>query len=221
MNILYTHINDDLIQDCSISLSNTFAAFETMTKALNINPKELQPLAFSLLEHCIDHTYVAIDLEKNKIAGGLMCNDFISFLNSPASTTLSSKIEPIMSLLSKLENNFVKSRNNLIKDKEYLYHHVLFVDKEYSNKGIANNLYNVSQKNAQEKGFKNIVAILTGQVSQHLYLDKFGFEKLDEIVYEDFPFEGKQIFFNTEPKACVLAAKKIESIKSNDQVENI
>lgn len=210
MDIAYIQVDKNLIQEFSENISYNFSENETITKTLKVTGADLQPLFSSWIEQSFPYSYVAKDLKKDKVVGGLLCNDFTFFLNTAGPEVFSLKIHAVTDLLSTLENRFIKQFPGSLKEKNYLYHYALYVDKEYSNKGIATSLYTISQKNAQEKGFKNIIAILTGLISQHIYLNKLGFKKIDELIYKDFCFQGKHLLSNVEPKTCVLAIRDLD-----------
>ncbi len=99
-----------------------------------------------------------------------------------------------MELLTLLEQRFIREYPEFAKENASLYLYAVHVDAAYTGKGIGTNLYKIVEEEARKKGFKNIVSISTGPVSQHISLHKRGFKKIDEIPYQSFQFKGKPIF---------------------------
>ena len=114
-----------------------------------------------------------------------------------------------MELLTLLEQRFIREYPEFAKENASLYLYAVHVDATYTRKGIGANLYKIVEEEARKQGFKNIVSISTGPVSQHISLHKRGFEKIDEIPYQSFQFKGKSIFSALKNQACMMMIKPL------------
>ncbi|RKZ92381.1 MAG: hypothetical protein DRR19_04430 [Candidatus Parabeggiatoa sp. nov. 1] len=61
---------------------------------------------------------------------------------------------------------------------------------------------------AQKHHFKGVISQVTNPISQHITLNKFGYEELDAISYQDFEYQGRKILSSiTETDSCKLVIK--------------
>lgn len=206
MNISYENLNLKSLKTIIDGLAVAFAHQETMSKVLAVSPQDLQEIFESVIPNSLENSYVAKD--KNKIVGGMISNDFTFFFKPSFSEGLSFELQAIMELLAELEQCFVHQFPELTREGVSLYLYAVYVDKMYAGKGIGTNLYKMTEENARKRGFKNLVTISTGPMSQHISY-KQGFEKIDEIKYKNFNFRGKAVFSSLENKSCMIMTKKL------------
>ena len=53
-------------------------------------------------------------------------------------------------------------------------------------------------ENAVNRGFKYAHTEAAGNISQHIFMNKFGFEEKNKIAYDEFVFKGEKLFSSTE-----------------------
>ncbi|MDI9637884.1 GNAT family N-acetyltransferase [Geitlerinema splendidum] len=207
MDISYENLNLKSLKTVIEELAVTFTNQETMSKALAVPSQDLQEIFESFVPNSLENSYIAKD--KNKVVGGMISNDFAFFFNSSFPEGLSFELQAIMELLTELEQRFACQFPELTREGASLYLYTVYVDKMYAEKGIGTNLYKMTEENARKRGFKNLVSISTGPISQHISIYKQGFKKIDEIKYENFNFKGKAVFSNLENKSCMIMTKKL------------
>lgn len=207
MNISYENLNAKYLKATVEGLALAFADQEVMSKALAISPQELQKVFDSCVPDSLENSYVAKD--KNKVVGGMISNDFTFFFKPSFSEGLSFELQAIMELLAELEQRFAHQFPELTNEGVSLYLYAVYVDKMHAGKGVGTNLYKMTEENARKRGFKNLVSICTGPMSQHISIYKQGFKKIDEIKYENFNFRGKAVFSSLENKSCMIMTKKL------------
>ena len=182
------------IDEVFSGLCYSFAKHEVMGNILQLEPNDLVDLFEPIIKNSINTSFIARDTTNNRIAGAIICNDF-NLLSKLSEPHFAEKGLPIDRLLSSLENSFIKSEYHMPNTNNHtFYQFATYVSDDYGNRGIATSLYNISEKYAQENGYKNVLTISTGKISQHIRINKLGFKCIDEINYKTFEFNGINIF---------------------------
>ena len=152
-------------------------------------------------------TIVAKDKLTNKLVGAVIAADFISdsTLNPENSDELSIKFEPIVELLMSLEHQY--THNKQIKIGEYLHVYMLAVSPEYRGERIAQNLVRLCLENGVQRDFSNAVTEAANSISQHIF-KKLDFMSRHEISYQEFTYQGEQIFSSIEGHSGTILMDK-------------
>ncbi len=210
MNIQYEKLNHSNFESVTSELSRNFSDHELITRTLKIKSKEIYALFYPIVKNSFIHSYVARNLIDNKIIGAIICNDVRFFTDdlSYEGISFSTELQGVMSFLSTLENQYIQE--NLVIENTHLYQYATYVDIQYRGKGVATELYKLSEEGAKNSGFKKIITISTGLVSQHIRINKLKFAIEHELDYQSFSFLGKFIFKTIdEVNSCKLFVKKL------------
>lgn len=205
IEIQYSIPKKDDIPFINKDLSYSFAYDEPMGKSLQLNSSDLENSFLPIISASLKHSYIAYDKANAKLAGGILCNDFIFFKEYNLLATSSNKLLPIITILSELEHNFIRSSFYTSAQKNF-YQFATYVHQDYRGLGIAQQLYQFSENHAFNLGFDQIITISTGSVSQHIR-KKSGYQEVSSINYQDFLFKGKTIFKNIDNKSCIFFVK--------------
>ena len=208
MNLSFEKLNSSDKDEVLNGVSCSFAKYEVMGGVLQLEPSDLKPVFETMINDSVNTSFVAKDISNNKIAGAIICNDF-SYFSNLTESHFNSKGMPIESLLGLLENSFVKSEFHAPnKSNHTFYQYATYVNDDYGNKGIATKLYNISEQYAVDNGYKNVLTISTGAITQHIRINKLGFKCIDEIDYKSFQFNGENVFSNiNQVKTCKCLIK--------------
>jgi hypothetical protein len=150
---------------------------------------------------------VAIDSETRNIIGVCINKDL---LDSPFedNDVISEKFSPINNLLDDLDAEY--HNKNVIGSNEVFHSFMIAVDSDIKVKNLSSALLKASLELANKKGFKKSVIEATGAISQHVAIDKFGFNEFCSINYTDFIYEDKHVFRDiTSVSSCKLVTKEL------------
>jgi predicted GNAT family acetyltransferase len=218
--IVYSKLDEKTVDDVLNGLAVSFANHETLGKCLKIVKEDMLKTFSALLPNTFKNSFVVTDKSKNnKVIGAIICLDFLKTLNHEpdennnlTSTVFDDITEPIHSILSQLEEKYIadKKASNEFKENNILYQYATYVDNEYNGRGIGTKLYQLSEQNAIDDGFKYLVTISTGPYSQHIRKNKLHFTKLYQTDYQTFEYNGKKVFSDiTTTPGCMLFEKKL------------
>lgn len=204
----YEHLNEQNLECVKKRLCQNFVEHETMGKALKLSDNNLDSLFYPMVPHCLEHSFVAAD-EKGKVVGALIAHDYLFFKSLPAPQDPPPKVQAIISLLSKLEEHF--EQTFYLEQNMFMYQYAVYVEEESKGNGIAGKLLKMSEEHAKKMGYKFIVTIATGPVTQKIF-KKMDFLKITEISYPEFIFEGKHVFSELDKTDCVLFVKDLSRV---------
>ena len=69
-----------------------------------------------------------------------------------------------------------------------------------------------ADKTAKKCQFKEILAEVTGPVSQHIFMDQCKYGEVERINYKDYVYEGKKVFKDIDCcEACILVTKDLST----------
>jgi GNAT superfamily N-acetyltransferase len=230
-SIEYVHFNYEYIDAVLEGLSNSFATHEITSIAQGLDKNDMKGIFGPLLKpNTFDYSFVALDRNSdnsNKVVGAIICLDFYKTLpldsnnndqmtNGREYTNVEfddNKSGPIHQVISSLEEKYVaeKKANNELGENQILYQYSTYVEDDYKNKGIATKLYQMSEQNAINRGFKLLMTISSGPISQYIRQHKLNFTKVHQVDYKTFEYRGKKIFqiINVTP-GCMLFEKKLK-----------
>jgi len=117
-----------------------------------------------------------------------------------------SKVTAPFSIFKKLENDY--KAQHPVKRGELCHLLSLGVLEPFRLANIGTQLVLEAHHLAQKHQFKGVIAQVSNPISQHILLNKFGYEELDAISYQDFEYQGRKIFSSiTETESCQLVIK--------------
>ncbi|REL27449.1 GNAT family N-acetyltransferase [Thalassotalea euphylliae] len=187
----------------------TFNEREPLAKVNNAPPKEFAEFILDLTQHCANNGlgFVARELKTNKIIGAILAADLAESLNK-ADANDDEPSNPIASLIEELNNSYFKGE--ALPDNTYLNIKFVAMDDRFNGKGVVNELISKCIDEAKKKGFKYAQAEATGNISQHIFKNKLGFEEKAFIKYREFTLDGERPFFEiTEHEGIKLLIKRI------------
>jgi hypothetical protein len=212
MDVIYVKLNDEIFEEVLECLNENFVKYETMSKHSEFDAaaiKDNKELLRSYMKIAYDNSIVVKDSKSNKVVGAIICADFALTLKKPQIEVRSEKFKPIVAILRKQEENLLKIENYNIIEKQYLYTIATFVDHDLNGKNIGTTLYKMSEEDAYKCGFKNLVTIATGPISQHIRR-KLNFAPIALIEYKSFEFNNEFPFKNIEEVSTInLMTKKL------------
>jgi ribosomal protein S18 acetylase RimI-like enzyme len=203
--IIYEILQEKDLEETVALLSNVFSCGETVTKCLEITPKELHYCAELYCKKAVREglSIIAKDKYNNKIISFLISEDFDS--EKPEGIEkIDIKILPGMALLDTLEKDMKSDK----KEWERRFHIYLGgTDEQYKNRKIMTILIEESMKLAKIKHFTSVIAEPSGFATQHMF-NKLGFETKNIIEYKTFLYEGKNVFKNIEGPTGIYLMEK-------------
>jgi GNAT superfamily N-acetyltransferase len=213
MKIKYVNLEESILSEVLNGLSRIFAKNEPMGRVINITPDSVAEFLKPVIDISLDTSIVAIDEDvNNKVVGAFIVIDFFNHDKINLKNADKIKLEkcnPIEALLNTLESRFVDiHKKNSFQKGYYAYEFAIYVENDYSHKGIGKELAKQAEKKSIENGFKSIVTIATGSISQTIFKHR-NFTQLDHIVYKDFDFNGNKVFEELGESCCILYEKEI------------
>jgi GNAT superfamily N-acetyltransferase len=82
------------------------------------------------------------------------------------------------------------------------------VEEAYTSQGIAYTMYRILINHARRLGFTHAVTEPTGNISQYILKDKFAFNELYRINYDEYEYQGERVFAGIEGHQCVSLMEK-------------
>ncbi|KID57445.1 hypothetical protein JF50_09595 [Pseudoalteromonas luteoviolacea] len=202
-------IHSQNIHEAAKLVVTTFNEREPLAAVNNAPPKEFAEFILDLTQHCANNGlgFVAKELTTNKIIGAILASDLAEALNQ-ADTNDEGPSNPIATLITTLNNRYF--RGETLPDNTYLNIKFVAMDDRYKGQGVVNKLISECMSEAKKKGFEYAQAEATGNVSQHIFENKLGFEEKAFIKYREFTLGGEQPFFEiTEHEGIKLLIKRI------------
>ncbi len=189
---------------CSVS---AFVNWEPTTKAVGATPEDFHYMMKIVCQACVDEGLSVIAKDKNtgKIIGNTISKDFLTFPQE-GMDNISPALLSGFSIFKKLENDY--KAQHPVKRGELCHLLSLGVLEPFRLANIGTQLVLEAHQLAQKHQFKGVIAQVSNPISQHILLNKFGYEKLDAIEYQDFEYQGRKIFSSiTETESCQLVIK--------------
>ncbi|MDK1287650.1 GNAT family N-acetyltransferase [Pseudoalteromonas umbrosa] len=187
----------------------TFNEREPLAEANNAPPKEFAEFILGLTQHCADNGlgFIARELTTNKIIGAILTSDLAETLNK-IDTDDKEPSNPIATLITALNNSYFKGETLL--NNIYLSIKFVATDDRFKGNGVADKLISECISEAKNKGFKYAQAEANGNVSQHIFKNKLGFEEKAFIKYREFTLGDEKPFSEiTEHEGIKLLIKRI------------
>lgn len=207
--IIYEIFNEDDLEQTIACIVDVFPGREPMTEALHITPDEFYSFAKIYCKKAVKDglSVVAKDKDTGGVIGFMISEDLAS--EPPEGIEMvNKKFHPIMALLNRLEEEYIKTRT---VDKGKVLH--LFmggVRQYYEGRNITTTLIEENLKLAKMKNFSYVIGEVTGKVVFHITSDKLGFNEKYSIEYKSFTYRGEKVFKNIETSTrCILVEKQL------------
>ncbi len=205
--IEYGLMDDSVLEGAIQCVSEVFVAREPMSVHLGITAEEF--LVFARAYYPVvmaeELSFVARDAGTGEVVGVRISEDYFQE-EIPDIEGLSPKFFPLFTLLETLGKRAYDLRE--IKPNKYVHLFMIAVKESYANRGIAPTMNKIFFTHVKNRGFTYALTEPTGEISQHILLNKFGFEKLDEIAYDDFEFDGGKPFQGLKGHRCAMLLEK-------------
>ncbi len=199
----------DALDDMASVVAEAFTRDEPTSVTLNIQFNEFADWVklFGPTAAREQLTLIARDSRTNEPVGSIIAGDFAS-PPPEGRDELIKELRPILALLDELDAQYKAARS--IPPGEYLHLAMFGVRPHRHGEQIGQRLVRFCLENAITKGYKTAVAEATGQISQHILAQKFGFTACHEASYKDFTYEGRRVFKSIRrPTGVVLMEKPL------------
>ena len=148
---------------------------------------------------------VACDPDSGEIRGCMITAAFPSCFKHSANLPIKQKT--VSALLQELEELYLGENVNTEKS---LLVDIAVVHKQFSNRGIYQQLRHRLQELAVSNGFNNIFGELSSAATQHVCINKLHQQTVAEIFYKDFDFAGSRPFEDIlEPPSIKLVVASL------------
>lgn len=206
--IIYEVFRENDMEQTIACIIETFSRKEPMVIALGIIPDENLFFVKIVCEKAVKDglSIVAKDKVTGKVIGFCLSEDLES--EPPEGfDKINMKIHPILELLTRLDEEYKKSRK-VIKGK-FFHLYMVGVSEPFEKQNIGTTLLDENLKLAKLKNFSVAIAEATGSVSQHIIRYKLEFNEMFAIDYKSFKYKGKNVFKNIENSpSCILLEKR-------------
>lgn len=201
-------VKEDIEETAKLVVSE-FNAREPIAQLNASNSDEFLEYTLSVCRKCADEGlgFIARDVQSNKIIGAALSADLAYAVNAKPSED-DEDPNPVATLIDSL--NSLYFTNGELAENTYLNIKFIAADANFKGKGVVMSLISACIEAAKAKGFKYAQAEATGNVSQYIFTNKFGFEEKAIIKYSEFEFDGETPFSSiTEHEGIMLLIKRI------------
>lgn len=172
-------------------LCEQFSAREPCARALRLSTSDLGPFVALLCRQSPSEglSTIAVDERTGALLGCLIAEDFTTPLTAEmeAATRF---MAPSLAMLNLLRVDVPELRDASLGTIVY----VPLITSCIGGQGIGTGLLARTLELARARGFKKVLAEVTGKVSQDLFARKFGHAVRAEVRYADFVYEGRHVF---------------------------
>ncbi|WP_027857355.1 GNAT family N-acetyltransferase [Marinobacterium jannaschii] len=208
-NFIVQKIDKNSAEEAANLVVAVFNEREPLAHLNSSDPKEFAEYILYLSHKCAEESlgFVARDVNSNKIIGAILSSDLSETVNSEGSNSEVHN-NPIAALIDSLNSAYF-TRGEL-EENTYLNIKFIATDSNFKGKGVVMELISTCIKEAKVKGFKYAQAEATGNISQHIFINKLGFDEKASIKYSEFDVDGEKPFSSiTEHEGIKLLIKSI------------
>lgn len=197
-------LTSEYTERCKNFLFNHFFKFEPISKVLDLTEDEIFFFLEITLTNAVKDGLSTILLSNDeKIIGCIIVEDYFKDIDD-SYELISEKFTPLFVFLDELGVPFKKQ----YKKTKNTFAHLLMIAT--SEKKVTSKLIEHSLNHLKQKEYKYAVLEATGKISQHISLNKFHFNEINRINYDDFLFGNEYVFKSIkESESCVFYLKKI------------
>jgi hypothetical protein len=191
-------------------LADTFSQGDPPALALGFSPAEMLQMLLPLMNDLVDEqlSIVACELNGNQRVVGCLLNE--RFGNPPPAAwdqDILNRFSPVFALLEELDSKFFAEHSDY-DAAHYVHEFMLGSHPACGGRGIGSGLLQASQMVGKARGLRGAIAEATGPISQHVFVEKFGYSAKATVAYQSFEFQGSKPFASiTQVTNCVLVVK--------------
>ena len=207
-NIDYEVLRQHDVEETLLCSASAFSKGEPITKAVGASPEDFHYMMKMICQACVEEglSVIAKDKKTVQIIGHAICKDFLTNFPQDGMDKISPALLSAFSVVDKLENDY--KAQHPVKRGELFHLLSLGVLEPCRLANIGTQLVLEAHQLAQKHQFKGVISEVSNPISQHILLNKFGYEELDAISYQDFEYQGRKIFSSiTETESCQLVIK--------------
>jgi ribosomal protein S18 acetylase RimI-like enzyme len=202
-------IDQESIKETAKLVVREFNAREPIAQLNASNSDDFYEYILGVCRKCADEGlgFIARDTLSNKIIGAALSADLAYAVNAEPPED-DEDVNPVATLVSSL--NSLHFTNGELAENTYLNIKFIAADANFKGKGVVMDLISACIEEGKARGFKYAQAEATGNVSQYIFMNKFGFEEKAIIKYSEFEFDGGTPFSSiTEHEGIKLLIKSI------------
>ncbi|QPB83727.1 hypothetical protein CWC22_012285 [Pseudoalteromonas rubra] len=208
MPIDYTiqKIDTHSAEEAARLLVKEFHEREPLAHLNTADPQEFSDYIHYLSNQCAVQGmgFIAKEVNSGRVIGVLLASDLSDSVNaSPEGNE-----NPIAALIDSLNNTYFNKGE--LTENTYLNIKFVATDANVKVKGMVVALISACLQAAKAQGFQYAQAEATGNISQHIFANKLGFDKKATIKYSEFEVNGNKPFISiTEHEGIQLLIKKL------------
>lgn len=202
-------IDKESVEETAKLVVREFNKREPIAQLNASNSDEFLEYTLGVCRKCVDEGlgFIARDVQTNKIIGTALSADLAYSINAKPSED-DEDPNPVATLIDSL--NSLYFTNGELAENTYLNIKFIAADASFKGKGVVMDLITACIGEAKAKGFEYAQAEATGNVSQYIFTNRFGFEEKAIIKYSEFEFDGETPFSSiTEHAGIKLLIKSI------------
>ncbi|TMP38982.1 GNAT family N-acetyltransferase [Pseudoalteromonas rubra] len=202
-------IDKNSVQQAAHLIVNVFNEREPLAHLNAADPREFADYMLFLSKKCAEEGlgFIARETNTDRVIGAILSADLAETVNGDSGLN-EVHTNPIAALIGALNGAYFTQGD--IQTGTYLNIKFVATDANFKVKGMVTALISKCIQEAKAQGFKFAQAEATGNISQHIFANKLGFEEKEFIKYSEFEFAGDTPFSSiTEHQGIKLLVKNI------------
>jgi len=185
--------------------TRVFIENSTLHKALGIDLETYRTYLRRSFDDMVREglSIVAIDPASEAVTGCLIVSDFHNHLETTPGTD--KRFAALAALTNALCRQYGKVRS--INPGDAVLIDMGVVSSAASGQGIYQKMRSEAQRLAKDRGFRWVVGELSSASTQHVVIGKLGHEKIAEISFDGFEFDGAFPFRSIESSRSIMLAE--------------
>jgi ribosomal protein S18 acetylase RimI-like enzyme len=206
-DIQYLPMTSEHVEEVCNVVGRSFTK-EPMTEALHLSYEQVRSDFAKVVEEIGPKgmSTIAVDTTNGQIVGCCLNKDFT--MQPMGDDTDHSDALAVFDLVDELDDQVPELK---ALEPGHMFHvYILAVDSDYGKLDIGLNLVQKAEELARADNFKQMLAEVTGPISQHIFRDNCGFEEIGRVNYKDFEYHGAHVFECIKSvEACLLVQKDL------------
>ena len=195
-NITYDRLKKSEIDQACQILTKAFMDNEPLVMSLKISYEDIFTLCQTFTVQAFDdHLCLVCKDEHGNVIGAGLARDIATQIDY---SQLSAELAPIFTLLEQLLspssfNGFKQYSNTIEQAGIGIEGFMVGVESEHMRQGIARYLIDTAMSYMGSLGYRYMIGEATSPITQSI-CQQYGFEALAKLSYQEFEFEGENIF---------------------------